>query len=200
MDEKYMDAVLNIQTSAENSFSNYEYYHRYEPTPYSALHYLFEHYEINRKDRVVDFGCGKGRLVFYTNYFWQSFCTGIEVDEKLYQEALINKDRFCKKRKNSNHKLSFRCCLAEEYEIEPSDNIFYFFNPFSVKIFMKVVKRILDSLEEYPRHVDILLYYPHEDYIFFLERHTPFTLCKEIRIPELYHKDSNERFLIYRYS
>ena len=71
---------------------------------------------------------------------------------------------------------------------DPRDNRFYFFNPFSVQVFMNVVNNILLSVEAVEREMDIILYYPSEDYIFFLENQTAFELKREIRLPGLMRK------------
>ena len=55
---------------------------------------------------------------------------------------------YLKKHKNSEDQIHFQCCLAEEYQINPSDNRFYFFNPFSIQIFMKIINNILISVEK----------------------------------------------------
>ena len=55
---------------------------------------------------------------------------------------------------------------------------------------------ILISLEECYREVELILYYPSDDYQYFLDQRTPFHLKKEITLPN-YHKDHRERFLIY---
>jgi hypothetical protein len=56
----------------------------------------------------------------------------------------------------------------------------------------------LVSVEKYKREVDVILYYPSEDYIYYLENNTLFELIKEIQLPGLYENNANERFLIYR--
>lgn len=62
MKEADHDALLNIKTKGEQvKFNDSMHYHRYEPTPYKALELLFREYELNSRDRLVDFGCGKGR-------------------------------------------------------------------------------------------------------------------------------------------
>ena len=170
------------------------HYHRYEPTPYSGLDELLNQYEIKRSDRVVDFGCGKGRLNFYMHHKCGASAVGIEMNEEFYKEALDNLDRYARKVRDSKDKIRFECCLAQEYEINPCDNRFYFFNPFSVQVFMNVVNNILLSVEETGREVDIILYYPSEDYIFFLENQTTFELKREVRLPGAYEKNGNERF------
>ena len=53
-------------------------------------------------------------------------------------------------------------------------------------------------MKKNPRSIDIILYYPSEDYIYYLEYITPFRLLKDILIPKLNNKDERERFVIYR--
>ena len=88
--------------------------------------------------------------------------------------------------------------MAEEYQIDPLDNRFYFFNPFSIQIFMKVINHILFSKEEFERDIEVILYYASDDYIFFLENDTAFELKQEVKIPGLYEAVPYERFLVYR--
>ncbi|PLR89124.1 SAM-dependent methyltransferase [Bacillus sp. T33-2] len=199
MKEQYFDKLLNISTGGDQQGFNKSYhYHRYEPTPFSALEELFKHYEINRNDCLVDFGSGKGRLAFYTHYFFDATVTGIEMNDLFYHDAVENLTRYIKKRKNAKSQIHFHHCLAEEYDIDSADNRFYFFNPFSIQVFMKVVKNILISVEKSERNVDLILYFPSEDYIYFLENSTPFELMREVKLPVLSKDYANERFLIYR--
>ncbi|MCX2827736.1 MULTISPECIES: class I SAM-dependent methyltransferase [Bacillus] len=198
MNEQYYDAILNIKTVGEQKgFNESLHYHRYEPTPYSGLEILLDQYEMKSSDRIVDFGCGKGRLNFYIHHACGASAVGIEMNEMFYKEAMGNLERYAKKSRNSKDKIQFQCCLAQEYEIDPRDNRFYFFNPFSVQVFMNVINNILLSVEEVEREIEIILYYPSEDYIFFLENQTAFELKEEVRLPGVYERNGNERFLVY---
>lgn len=201
MDEQYYEKLLNIKTSGEQKIFNESiHYNRYEPTSYLALEVLSKNYTFAETDSIVDFGCGKGRLNFYINHFFHSTVTGIEMNSFFYKEALENKKAYLKKHKKKIDNINFLNCVAEEYNLNPSDNKFYFFNPFSIQIFTKVVKNIIISVEKYERPVDIILYYPSDDYIYFLENNTPFILWKEIKLPSLYDKDCRQTLLIYRYT
>lgn len=120
------------------------------------------------------------------------------MNENFYQDSLENQRRFLKKNKDSKNKIQFHHCTAEEYPINPQDNLFYFFNPFTIQIFMVVIKRILLSYEQFQREIELVLYYPSEDYIYFLENHTIFELKREIMLPNVYKNNPNERFLIYK--
>ncbi|MEH7179560.1 methyltransferase [Neobacillus vireti] len=199
MKERNYDELLNIKTEGyQKGFNKSFHYHRYEPTPYQALEKLFAEYELKSSDHIVDFGCGKGRLNFFIHYLFHASVTGVEMNENLYQEALANQTSYLGKMKEYKGKIQFQCCLAEKYNITAFDNRFYFFNPFTIPIFWKIMNKILASVEKYKREVDVILYYPSEDYIYYLENHTLFELIKEVQLPGLYENNPNERFLIYR--
>ncbi len=199
MDEFKFDKLLHVRTGAEKNitYPDSVQYNPYEPTPYSALDTLFQEYELNEHDQIVDYGCGKGRINFYIHYFCGASVKGIEMDDVFFEKAIVNQRSYLKNTKSNKETIEFFCCLAEEYRIEPSDNRFYFFNPFSIHVFRKVIQSILRSVEEVQREVELILYYPHEEYIYFLENETSFELKKEITLPGLYEKNPDERFLIY---
>lgn len=198
MEERYYDALLNIKTAEEQrGFNKSFHYHRYEPTPYRALEQLFNQYELKSSDQIVDFGCGKGRINFYINYLFNATVVGVEMNEMFYKEAVENRARFLKKFRNRQDKIHFQCCLAEEYEIHPLDNRFYFFNPFTIQIFRQVINNILLSAEKHEREIELILYYSSDDYLYFLQNQTLFQLKEEI-ILQSYRQDHYERFLVYR--
>lgn len=199
MKEQYYDELLNIRTRGDQKgFNQSFHYHRYEPTPYSALETLFQTYELKKGDQIVDFGCGKGRLNFFIHYLFNVQVIGVEMNEEFYQKAIENRYSYIEKFGNKKGKIHFHCCLAEDYQIAPLDNRFYFFNPFSIQIFRKIINNILISRESFARDIEIVLYYVSEDYIYFLENQSVFELKEEIILPNLYEHNHNERFLIYR--
>ncbi|RUL49874.1 methyltransferase [Lysinibacillus antri] len=199
MNEHYYDELFAINTMGHKSeVNNSVYYHPYEPTPYSALEELCKHYEVVASDHIVDFGCGKGRLNFFLNYKFHASCVGVEMNPDFFDEALQNEALYRKKIKKLKGDITFHNCLAEKYAIQPCENKFYYFNPFSVQVFIKVVHNILRSFEETKRNIDLILYYPSDDYRYFLDIQTSFELLKEVPLPGLVEKNINERFLIYR--
>jgi SAM-dependent methyltransferase len=201
MNDQDYDELLNIETGeGQKRFYKSFHYHPYEPTPYSGLDVLFNEYELNKNDRLVDFGCGKGRLNFYVHNRFHAQVVGIEMNEIFFNKALDNLNSYKKKRKVKREDITFQCCLAEEYQIHEEDNTFYFFNPFSVEIFRKVIQHILQSKEEVDRGIDLILYYSSYEYRYLLARETLFQLKQEIMIPKLFHRNPYERFLIYHLS
>ncbi|TAA73453.1 class I SAM-dependent methyltransferase [Planococcus salinarum] len=202
MEEREGDRYLNIQTAGTQWISEATLHHnRYEPTPYEHLKELFNRHPMDEEAGVVDFGSGKGRMNFYVHDRFGCRTRGVELNTSFYGEAQQNLEDYGR---NGSHSLAldqirFDCRMAQEYEIQPVDTVFYFFNPFSVQIFMKVVDNILRSQEVYPRKVEIILYYPSMEYIEFLERSTAFELRESIDMPSI-GKDPAEQFLIYQFS
>lgn len=198
MDDKYMDALLNINTGGFSEFAPTFHYFRYEATSYQVLNELLEHFPFTKNDRFVDFGCGKGRTLFFIHHFLKLPAVGIEMDAVLFRHLEANYESYFHKHKGNREDVSLFHGFAEEYPIDRRETIFYFFNPFSVQIFIQVVHNILDSYLENKRDIHLILYYPSRDYIYFLERQTPFRLVKEIPVTSLYEQNDNERLLIYR--
>ncbi|WP_455542392.1 SAM-dependent methyltransferase [Intestinibacter sp.] len=198
MKENYYERLLNINTTGNENWNRATAHnHPYEPTLYEALDTLCENYILEENDHIVDFGSGKGRIIFYINHFFRCYANGVEMNEIYYNESLLNKSKYIQKNKKMEDKINFYCNLSQNYDIGPKDNKFYFFNPFSVQIFMKVVENIMQSFEDYPRNMDLIIYYPSDDYIQFLEYRTPFMLEKEIVLDELYKNDDKEKFVVY---
>ena len=197
MNESLFEELLNIETTEiEYGFPKIIHYHRYEPTPYNGLEKLFSNYEMPPNSRLVDIGCGKGRVPIYIHYKFQIPVVGIEVDALMYKMALQNKDAYVRKVAKRSSPIHFVNMLAQQYEIDTCDNVFFFFNPFSIQIFRKVVQNILRSFEKNPRIMDIILYYPAQDYLHFLLYETNFKLIEEVDLDV--ENNMNERICVFR--
>lgn len=199
MEYSHYERLFNIKTTGEQQgFYESHHYNRYEATSYFALETLFKEYTLSSNDCIVDFGCGKGRLSFYINYYYNCKITGIEMNNNYFDICINNKKNYLKNYNKEKNKIEFLNIFAEEYKISSTDNKFYFFNPFSVQLFMKVINNMLISLEKSPRDIDLILYYPSDEYIYYLENYTGFLLYKEIELPNLSINDKRQKFSIYR--
>ncbi|SFE01722.1 Methyltransferase domain-containing protein [Lentibacillus persicus] len=199
MKEYFYDKLLNIHTRGSQTLSaGSRHHHPYQPTPYSALEKLFEVYQIKNSDCIVDFGSGKGRLGFYIYYFFNATVTGVEMNTTLHKKALRNRMRYLSQTMEGTDKVHFHCCYAEEYRVTPFDNRFYFFNPFSVDVFQKVIQNIECSVKQHKRDIDLILYYGSDEYVDFLRKDTAFDLIHDINLSKLFNGDDYDRFLVYR--
>lgn len=199
MSEKNDDSRLSIQTTGDQfGFPQHAHYHRYEPTPYEGLDQLFESCEVGREDGFVDVGCGKGRVAFYVHDRFGASATGIEMNPAFYEICLQNKVSYTKRKKRQRGFIDFQCLMAQDYEVKKEDTVFYFFNPFSIQIFITFVQRILVSAEQFPRCLTIILYYPADDYLFYLQNETAFEWMDEVKLSGLYEKSEHERFVVFQ--
>lgn len=200
MDNIFYDKLLNIKTCVNNeTLVETANFFRYEATDYDDLGVLLNNYIVEDDDCLVDFGCGLGRVPFFIHSLFNCKVKGIEYNRSIYIKAEKNKLYY-----NCNHRypseINFYNINAVDYEIEDCDNVFYFFNPFSINIFSKVVSNILESVMRSPREVDIVLYYPDHSYIYLLENQTYFYRLLDVELGERTIKDDRERFVIYRYN
>lgn len=195
--ERTYDSNLNIKTTGIREWKDPNVpFNRCESTPYQSLNQLFKSYRIKKTDQIVDFGVGRGRVTFYIHNTFHVPVTGIEVNDLTYDEVVKNKKTYRLQAKHIKAPINIEYGLAEHYEVKDTDNIFYFFNPFSIGIFKTVIKNIIESVTEQKRTVDIILYYPLDEYKDFLKKETSFVLMNKIYVPE--RKDKKEKFLIYR--
>ncbi|MBO5460922.1 MAG: class I SAM-dependent methyltransferase [Ruminococcus sp.] len=192
MTEQQWDKKLKIHTIGRDDSHEDEHHYPYEPTPYSVLTRLAESGYINRKNIVIDYGCGKGRVGFFLNYELCCHTIGLEYDEKIYQQALRNQDTFVRRQG-----VEFACANAEEYEIENAD-CFYFFNPFSVEILRSVIGQIRDSYYQNPREIKLFFYYPNDEYLSYLMTEDLLMFEDEIDCRDLFEgENEREKILIF---
>ena len=161
--ENTWDKLLQIKTTGRDDSNSDQYRYPYEPTPYAVLERLANSGLIRKKDVVLDYGCGKGRVDFFLSYQTKANTIGIEYDERIYQSAMENQKTVVSKGKSD-----FILARAEEYEVPSQVNRCYFFNPFSVELLRKVMARIIESYYENQREIFLFFYYPSEEYISYL--------------------------------
>lgn len=198
LSEKKFDRNLHIRTVGLREWGKEaNKYNRYEATPYAALEQLCETYSFNEGDQLIDFGCGRGRVAFYIHDRFNIPVTGVEAHDTTFEEALINEEMYRKSRAHLDAPLLFEFALAEQYDVADDYNKFFMFNPFSVHIFKKVITNIVKSHERHPRTIELILYYPMNDFIHYLRTRTSFELINKIKVRNGEH-GSYGRFEIYR--
>ena len=191
--ENTWDKLLQIKTTGRDDSNSDQYRYPYEPTPYSVLERLANSGLIRKKDVVLDYGCGKGRVDFFLSYQTKATTIGIEYDERIYLSSLENQ-----KTAVSKARTEFVLARAEEYEVPSEVNRYYFFNPFSVELLRKVMARIIESYYENPREAFLFFYYPSEEYISYLMTVDELEFYDEIECGDLFEgNDPRERIMIF---
>jgi 16S rRNA G966 N2-methylase RsmD len=168
--DKLYDDVLNISTSIENNepINQKKSFFDYEPASYYFLEKLFTLLPFNEKDHLVDFGCGKGRILFMADYNSCKCVTGYEINEERYNTLIKNIESY----QNKFGKTTIFNAFKEDVQhskICETANKFFFFNPFHLKIYMKVIKNIIASIKENERNIEIYLLRPHDSTIKYFD-------------------------------
>ncbi len=193
MTESQWDKLLRIKTSGRDDSHADQYRHPYEPTPYSVLERLAGSGYIDKKNTVVDYGCGKGRVDFFLSYQLRCCCIGVEYDERIYEAAVRNQEKAA-----SRGRVHFRHIRAEEYQIAPEVDRFYFFNPFFVEILQKVIGRIRESWDG--REMLLFFYYPSDEYVSYLMTVDELMFVDEITCQDLFDgEEARERIMIFKF-
>jgi SAM-dependent methyltransferase len=133
----------------------------YIPSPWLFARRMFRGLEVTPDDVFVDFGSGKGRVVYLVarNYRLKRV-VGIELTEELNEIARENIDRSRRRLKTKNVELI--TADATQARIPPDMTFAYFFNPFLGETFRKVLDNICRSLDESPRRLTLIYANPVE--------------------------------------
>jgi len=193
MTENQWDKLLRIRTTGRDDSHSDSYRFPYEPTPYSVLERLADSGFITKKNTVLDYGCGKGRVSFFLSYQLRCRSVGIEYDDRIYGAAVENKMSAV-----SGERVDFVLAKAEEYAVPQAADRMFFFNPFSVEILKSVVNRVLESWYENPGEIFLFFYYPSDEYVSYLMTVDELMFTDEIDCRDLFGKDdSRERNKVF---
>lgn len=157
--------VLNRLKKLTITGNNLAHASIYQAANYFLLEKAFDYLKsINANQNIVDFGCGKGRVMVVAAYYGFKKIIGIDFAKALGVAAEQNIARA----KPFYTLTEFRviCDDVVNYKIKEDENVFFFFNPFDEVIMLQVVKNILKSLKETPRHVYIVYLNPLHKEIF----------------------------------
>ena len=192
MTELQWDRLLGIRSTGRDDSYSDQYRYPYEPTPYSVLERLAEADYIGKKNILLDYGCGKGRVSFFLSYQCRCKSVGIEYDDRIYAAAVKNKENAV-----LGNKVEFVHTKAEVFEIKEADRIFLF-NPFSVEILKSVMGRIRESWYENQRRILLFFYYIQDDYMAYLMTQDEVTFLDEIDCRDLFEgANPRERIMVF---
>lgn len=105
---------------------------------------------------TVDVGCGKGRIPILFASFGFKQSIGLEFSKKLCEIAIANKAGF----RNGQYDSSIRIIHTDvlNYQMEDTENIFYFFNPFDHVILSQFIQNITDSHKRVCRPIFLIFH------------------------------------------
>ena len=189
--EQQWDKLLKIKTSGRDDTKSDCFRYPYEPTPYAVLERLANSGFIRKKDVVLDYGCGKGRVDFYLAYQTRAHCVGVEYDERIIAVARENRNTAV-----SSGKVEILLGNAETFPVPQNVNRIFFFNPFSVEILQKAMARILESYYENPREMLLFFYFPSPEYISYLMTVDELSFYDEIDCSDLFEENKDRENIV----
>lgn len=196
MTEAQWDKLLRIRSSGRDDTHSDQYRFPYEPTPYPVLERLSSSGHVTKKNTLIDYGCGKGRVSFFLS--WQTRCKsiGIEYDERIFRALAENRENAV-----SGSRVEIFHAKAKTFDVPQDADRCYFFNPFSIEILRAVIGRIRTSWYELPRGIELFFYYPSDEYTSWLMSLDGVVLSDEILCTDLFEgNDPREKILVFELS
>lgn len=191
--ETRWDKLLKIKTSGRDDSRSDQYRYPYEPTPYSVLERLANSGYIRKKNVLLDYGCGKGRVELFMAYQTRCHAIGIEYDDRIFETACENKNSGI-----SGERTTFLLENAEHYQVPTEVDRVFFFNPFSIEILRKVIAAVTASCYEKSRELLLFFYYPQDEYISYLMTVDELMFVEEIDCRDLFDGENpRERIVIF---
>jgi SAM-dependent methyltransferase len=188
------DEKCNLETericeigSLDIDSPNAKYAVRYQPSPPELVKEILSRLAINHSDfTFVDFGAGKGRVLFIVSEFPFSRIIGVEFSPELVRAAEDNIKRFCSA---AQRKREIQVALADvvDYEIPDGPIVCYFYNPFERPIIAQVAAKLIAACKSEARDMYVVYVDPHHRDVF--EQCCEWKRCID-----------DPRFVVYRYN
>lgn len=166
-EKKYQIDTIRIDNLQHQKIKSNNLKHAsiYQATNYFIIEKAFEFLRNdNANHYIVDFGCGRGRVLMVAAFYGFKTITGIDFGESLCREAELNIGKIKPLFPQTNFEII--CDDAVNYSIENDTNVFFFFNPFDEIVMLQIVKNILSSLKKNARKIYIVYINPLHKEIF----------------------------------
>ena len=166
-EKKYQIDTIRIDNLQHQKIKSNNLKHAsiYQATNYFIIEKAFEFLRNdNANHYIVDFGCGRGRVLVVAAFYGFKKITGIDFGESLCREAELNIEKIKPLFPQTNFEII--CDDAVNYSIENDTNVFFFFNPFDEIVMLQIVKNILSSLKKNARKIYIVYINPLHKEIF----------------------------------
>lgn len=127
--DNYYDWKYGVKTCIRDDLEeNDKLYYNYEPSSYRSLHVLFKKYGGSENDHLVDFGCGKGRVIVMGTFYQYPMITGIEINKRMFDIAYKNIEVLKKKEPMLN--IELKLIDAKYFNIPLNATHFFSLIPF----------------------------------------------------------------------
>lgn len=166
--DRFYDLRYGIDTSRESILDalsiqgeNGSRGNPYVPTRIVPLRKLFRLLKpfISPDSVLVDYGSGKGRVLFVASEYGVKEARGIEFAHELSAVACRNSTTYAA-RSHTRTRFDIIETDATTYPIQADENVFFMNNPFDRVVLSKVLENMRASLRQYPRKIYILYFTP----------------------------------------
>lgn len=195
INEQDWEHLLGIKTAGRDDSHSDGEHHPYEPTDYCVLERLANSGYLTKKNTLLDYGSGKGRVSFFLAYQTKCHAIGIEYDRRLYQKALQNKETALSRRR-----VAFILADAALYTVPEEADTCFFFNPFALTTLKQVLQQLRDAVRKKTRRLRLFFYYPDLATCDFLQSQPYLTLENIIDCSDLFPEKEDEREKIWLYT
>jgi hypothetical protein len=126
----------------------------YAPSLWHVLPRALRAVDASDRDVLVDFGCGKGRIVHQAARWPLKRVIGVELSPELagFAQALVD-----------SHRHKYRCrsveivvCDAARFQVPDDLTIGYFYEPFRGQTLDAVLRNLVESIDRRPRRVQLI--------------------------------------------
>jgi hypothetical protein len=149
----------------------------YKPAPWWTLARALRGGTVGPDDVFIDFGAGKGRVMFLAARYPFKRVIGVELSPELCAVARDNIERVRER---------LRCPAVEivtsevlDYRIPDDVTVAFLYNPFRGDVFETVVQRLVASVDRRPRRLRLIYHNPAEHEL--LMRTGRFRLVRRVR-------------------
>jgi SAM-dependent methyltransferase len=126
----------------------------YQPSHWGWLRKVLRAVQVDPHDVFVDFGSGKGRIVFQAARYPFARVVGVEISERLSQIARSNIER--NRGRLRARRVDLVTADAAAFAVPDDMTYAYFYYPFAGETFRTVVANIVDSIDRNPRRVTLV--------------------------------------------
>jgi SAM-dependent methyltransferase len=113
---------------------------------------------VDRSDVFLDYGCGKGRIVYQAAALPFGRVIGVEISPQLLDVARRNIERNL--RRLACRDVELVCTDAANYEVPDDVTYVYMYNPFLGDVFRAALANLERSLERRPRRLRLIYVHP----------------------------------------
>jgi len=144
--------LVSLDFQSANKTAGLEYQSHHPAIIREALRSLKIRHE---RYTLIDFGCGKGRVLLVAAEFPFHKIIGLEFAPQLAEIARRNLSRYRLARRKCRN-VEAITADATEFELPPETEVLYFYSPFAPETMDKVMDSIERSWEKHPRDLLIL--------------------------------------------